>query len=186
LKGGVTDKLARLEAEIKSIKRRIFKFKDQINAATSIQGIFGTASALGLVPAFTIFVIVGALAALTIVGVWTRVINTELAAAEIELEEKNLQIAKCSERLDILRKVQQDFEIKISQNLDHISVGLGLLEIIWRKVSSDCAEIAAWLESSNADKAEAPPIMYAFLETGNTMYKVLAEALRDYGQGKYE
>jgi hypothetical protein len=72
LKGRVTDKIASLNAEIENIKCRISSFRNQVSptsftsvvvsffivamqikAATLIEGIFGAAATLGLVPTFT-------------------------------------------------------------------------------------------------------------------------------------
>jgi predicted nucleic acid-binding Zn-ribbon protein len=178
----VSQEIQTLDAEISTLNGRVKSLKDQIAMLTAVGGAVTAAGALGLIPAFTVFVLIGALVALAVGAYLMNDLNTKLSEAEDAVNAKQAKKVELSKKLDKILAVQKQFEAEISDQIDNINNGVGLFETIWRNVAADCKEIAEWLEKGAA-AVDAPPTMYAYTTSGSTLYSSLAEALTKYATG---
>lgn len=176
----IGDEMRRLDGEIIGLQRKIATLKDDITAVTLVSGILSLA--FGLIPGCAIFCFIGALIALAWSTYEINRLNNEIEAADAQIKAKEQEKLDLAKRLDEVLAVQKEFEAEIADQIDNIKVGLGVFESIWRQIAQDCGDIADWLEKGAAE-IDTPPIFYAYVEAGNTLYKGLAEALREYVRG---
>lgn len=187
LVGDVEEKIKKVDTDIANIKSNIKGLKLKIGGLTAIGGAMTAASSLGLFPAFTPFVIVGALIALVTGALLANKWKNDLSSAEEELVAKEAEKVRLTKELDGLKLLQKKYENEISDKIDGIIEGVGLFEVIWKAVADDCSQIVQWLEQGADDieksRESAPPTFYAYLENSSTYYKALADGLDMYNRG---
>lgn len=79
---------------------------------------------------------------------------------EAKKSEKQSEKAEFSQTLDGIVAIQNEFDIKIEDNIQNVKLALGFLESIWRSVRADCIEIEEWLTTGAADTVSRHTISF--------------------------